>query len=369
METERIVSVRAVPRSYRLASPFRFASAELESLAYVLVRVETSSGVVGYGEAPAYWDPTGETQGSALGALEFVTPLVEGQSALDAKTIGRMCERTIRGAFSARFALETALLDIAGQYHAVPLHVLLGGPSGDPDVSVPLNAVVPLGKDLGVVREAVKKHVEDGFRVVKVKLRGDAEADRALVTAVVENLPGDVQWVGDANQAWESPKVALREIRELLEFRPLFIEQPLVADDREGLALLRHKLPVDIVADESAISTRDVLELLVGGVVDMVNLKLAKTGGLFEGLAAAFIAQTLRRDFVLGSMVEGSLGMLANFHFAVATSPLCCGLTAHWLIEDREDVGLTMEAGQLKLASTKPGLGYPDAEEFERNFR
>jgi L-Ala-D/L-Glu epimerase len=366
--TDKISSVTAVPRSYHLKHPFTFASWSLKELPYALVRVQTESGVVGYGEAPAYWDPTGESQSAVLGFVKLIAPMLEGRNALAIQPITEICDRVARGAYSSRMALETALLDIVGKTYEVPLYVLLGERSTEDD-SVLLNGVISLSDDTEQLKHSVQRLVSEGFSLLKIKLQGDPSVDTARAAQVAKFLPAGVRWFGDANQGWPSPKAALVGIRQLLEFEPLLIEQPLIADDLAGLAFLTRELPIDIVADESVLSVKDVLSCLTEGIVDMVNIKLAKIGGPLQGIAASSICNTLRRRFVLGSMIEGSLGMLADYHFALATNPLCCGLAAHWSIDDREEVGLVMDHGRLRLDDLRPGLGYPDSSQFERYFR
>ena len=69
-----ISRINAVALNIPLKSPFVFASCKLDQLPYALVRVETDDGLIGYGECPTYWDPSGETQMSAIGAIELITP-------------------------------------------------------------------------------------------------------------------------------------------------------------------------------------------------------------------------------------------------------------------------------------------------------
>jgi len=363
-----IKSVRAVPRTYRLRSPFTFASSTLSELPYAIVRIETESGLVGYGEAPAYWDPTGESQGSVLGTIGLFGSALVDVNALSAEGAARFLDRVSRGAWATRMAIECALLDITGKHYGVPAYLLLGGCASNGRLTVPLNAVIPLADDDGELREVVSRVVEEGFRYVKVKLSGEPTADEHRAKIVSGALPNGVRWFGDANQAWASPKDAVNAIRRLEHFEPVFIEQPIAADDLVGLAYVTRESPVKIAADESVLSTMDVINILAYGTVDMVNIKLAKTGGPLQARVAAGASHALRRPFVLGSMVEGALGMLANYHFGIATTPLCAGLTAHWVIDDREDVGLSIRDGEIVADNLRPGLGYPDAGVFEGLF-
>src|SRR5688500_16358966 len=83
----RIQEITAICRDIPLRRPFRFASHELNTLPYAWVRAETSEGLVGYGECPTYWDPSGETQLAAVGAVRHLAPSLKGMDAGDLEQI------------------------------------------------------------------------------------------------------------------------------------------------------------------------------------------------------------------------------------------------------------------------------------------
>jgi L-alanine-DL-glutamate epimerase-like enolase superfamily enzyme len=101
----------------------------------------------------------------------------------------------------------------------------------------------------------------------------------------------------------------------------------------------------------------------------MFNIKLAKSGGMFLGSKLFAIAQAANTPCMLGSMIESSLGMLANYHFARAHPMATCGLSAYSYVKDPISVGLRLSGGTLQLDGEYPGLGYPDPAPFERVFQ
>jgi L-alanine-DL-glutamate epimerase-like enolase superfamily enzyme len=155
----------------------------------------------------------------------------------------------------------------------------------------------------------------------------------------------------DANAGW-TRKGALRKLRLLEELGVELVEQPLPAEDVEGLAALRAAARLPIVADESCVTARDLRR--VAGAVDGVNVKLAKAGSVGEALRLVEGARALGLSVMLGCMVESSLGIAAAVHL----SPLVdwVDLDGHLLVSDDPFRGLTLRDGRV-LPSDEPGLG------------
>lgn len=105
------------------------------------------------------------------------------------------------------------------------------------------------------------------------------------------------------------------------------------------------------------------------GTVDMFNIKLAKSGGLHLGRKIKAIADASNTPTLLGSMIESTLGMLADYHFARSQKIMCSGLSAYKLIKNQPDVGFRLDGQYLRLTEERPGLGYPDEEAFAREFK
>jgi L-alanine-DL-glutamate epimerase-like enolase superfamily enzyme len=90
-----------------------------------------------------------------------------------------------------------------------------------------------------------------------------------------------------------------------------FVEQPVYRDDIDGLAFVTSHVQTPIVADESVWTCRDLRQLIRSHAADMVNIKLAKTGGLREALALASIAREHGVGVFVGCMSEGHVGVAA----------------------------------------------------------
>jgi len=160
----------------------------------------------------------------------------------------------------------------------------------------------------------------------------------------------------DANAGW-SREEAAHLIPRLAEQGLELVEQPLAAEDIEGLRWLRQQMKgegvkVPIVADESVHTSQDVARL--AGAVDGVVIKLMKTLGIREALRAIHTARALDMQVMLSCMVETSVGVTAAAHLA----PLCdyVDLDGPLLIANDPYRGLRYQGARLLLPQG-PGLG------------
>ena len=158
--------------------------------------------------------------------------------------------------------------------------------------------------------ETARKRVAEGFRVLKLKVGTDPETDVDRVRGVRDAVGPDIRIRVDANQGWR-PRDAIRVIRALedagvdLEF----VEQPVPAPDLAGLARVTAAVDTPVMADESVFGVRDLSRLIETGAADLVNIKLAKCGGLSPALAMASLAKAHGIGFIVGSMMEGPIGV------------------------------------------------------------
>ncbi len=123
--------------------------------------------------------------------------------------------------------------------------------------------------------------------------------------AVQEAVEGQVALRLDANQAWTA-KEALKLLDELdhLGIEPELLEQPVAAHDLKGMAQVRRHGPVPVLADESVRSARDVLLVADAEAADIVNLKLAKCGGLRAARDVVATAEACGLGLIVGCMLE-----------------------------------------------------------------
>ena len=121
----------------------------------------------------------------------------------------------------------------------------------------------------------------------------------------------------DANQGWTRAE-AVWALARMEECDVEFVEQPVRADDVEGLAWVRRRSPIPVMADEAVHTAHDAGRVIAAGAADYVNIKLMKAGGLGEALRIASLCEVAGVPCMIGGMVESNLSASAAVHFALA---------------------------------------------------
>jgi L-alanine-DL-glutamate epimerase-like enolase superfamily enzyme len=250
-------------------------------------------------------------------------------------------DRAIAHHGAAKCALDIALHDLVGKVTGQPVTRLLGLAEEIPPTDFTLGLDEP-----AVVAERARRAAR--FPALKIKVGGPA--DLATLEAVRAVYDGPLRV--DANTGWQ-PDDAVALLPELSRLGVELIEQPFPADRLDQLAWLQDRSDLPIVADESAVTTRDLRGLV--GVVAGINVKLAKCGGI--GPARAMLAEARRLGFrtFLGCMEETTVGIAASA--AVASLADWVDLDGNLLIANDPFGGLDLDDTCRWRASGRPGLG------------
>jgi L-alanine-DL-glutamate epimerase-like enolase superfamily enzyme len=196
-----------------------------------------------------------------------------------------------------------------------------------------------------------------GFKHVKVKLGETPEVDIARIRAVREAVGPGVTLRTDANQGW-SVADAVRALRGVEPFTVEFCEQPVPYWDWAGLKHVRLNVPIPIMADESVHSPHDAITGLRQDAMDMINIKLMKTGGILHAVRLAHIAEAANLPCMLGCMNETRVALTAAAHVGMS-QPICrYGDLDSFLVHQMDPVvgGMDVIAGVVRLPES-PGLG------------
>jgi muconate cycloisomerase len=209
--------------------------------------------------------------------------------------------------------LELALLDLAGHSFGASAGQVLG-PVLEPEVRY--SAVIAASAPEAAVALAHRAR-QAGFAEVKIKVGPDLEDNLRLLAAVREVLGADADLRVDANCAWTTDE-ALRQLRAFGEFSLCGVEQPLVADDLDGLRALTQAGLVPVVVDESLASMADARRLIEQQACNVFNLRVSKCGGLLNTGRLHRLAQENGLACQLGAQV-GETGLLSAAGRHVAT--------------------------------------------------
>ncbi|SMO85299.1 mandelate racemase/muconate lactonizing enzyme family protein [Halorubrum cibi] len=320
-----ITAVETIPVSVPVETSYEtslsVATGGQDSYDHVLVRVEIDAGVTGVGEvAPLSTWPHGLTQRAVVDLIEDrLAPLLEGEPLHRIPRLVDRAERTLSGEPFPISGVDIALYDALGKLRDLPVYDLLGG-APDDDPTIPLHYSIGIRPPEEVRKLAVEGR-EEGFTAFKVKVGGrDFEAERKAIAAIADAVP-DAGIRVDANQGWSAAE-AVRRVPILDEAAGglVLIEQPVPYDDVAGLRRVRESTGVPVLADEACFSPSDVADLAGRDACDIVNIKLAKTGGLSRAHDVATVASAYGLPCFMGTMLELGVGMAANAHFA-ASSP------------------------------------------------
>lgn len=344
------------------------AAGFLEDCRSLLVRVETETGIEGWGEAtqgrPGNTYETLETM--EIMVQKYFAPALVGMELEETATLVREFQEMRCGHPMTKAAVETALYDALGKLFRVPVCWFFGGP-----LRREIELVGGLGLDLGPERIGARacRLRQDGFHAFKIKIgQKDHKKDIDRIRAVREAVGADAQIRVDANASYSFGE-ARRILTELSQFDITDVEQPLARGDLTSLAELRRAMGIPIAAQESVSSPEDALAVLEQRAADLVKIKLTHIGGFKKGLHVAAVVGAKGLPVIIGqgsactpilSAAEMQLhASLNNVHSA--------GEMTGFLRIGEQDVfsPITVSDGKACLSMT-PGLGIEvDKEKLE----
>jgi L-alanine-DL-glutamate epimerase-like enolase superfamily enzyme len=350
---ERISRIDVIPRRIRLKKPFVISLGRVDYAENVFVRIETSSGMTGWGECCPFRTINGESMETAQVVGRYLTEALTGQDPLDIETCVRRMDLAIYGNRSVKSAFDIALHDISAQSAGVPLYAWLGG-SNRPLVT---DYTVSLGETCTMVGEALEL-VEAGYPAIKIKVGGDPADDLDRILEIRKALPPGIPLRLDANQGW-SFGGAILVLSQLGGMNVEFCEEPIPRHDFMKLPEVRKESAVPLMADESCGDHHDMQRLIDLEACDFVNIKLGKSGGIHNALKMLRLAETNHMKVQVGGFVESRLGFTASAHLALSSPAVawCDFDTPLMLEEDPVSGGLAYGAGGEVRVGEFEGLG------------
>ncbi len=332
--------------SLPLEHAFTIARGTTEITENVIVRVTDAQGTSGIGAAApaAHYGETVETVEAVLPSLLTAVEEIGDPHALAA--IEQRMRAVVRDNPAARCAVSIAVHDLVAKRFGVPLYRLWGlDPATTPYSSFTIGI-----DDLETMREKTRSAVAANYPILKLKL-GTAR-DREMVEAVREEAPEATIRV-DANEAW-TPREAVRKSEWLAEYGVEFVEQPVPAENPEGLRFVHERAALPVAADESCVTLSDIPA--IADRCDIANLKLMKCGGLREAKRMIHTARAHGLEVMLGCMVESNAAIAAGCHLA----PLLdyADLDGSLLLAEDPFEGVPLPEGEIRLSDVeRPGTG------------
>ena len=342
-----------------LHDPFVISYHTYDYMPSVIVKIETDEGIVGYGEAVADEHVTGE---SWEGVYEIIkntlAPVLLGQNPMEIERIHDLMDHTIYFAPTAKAAIDIACFDILGKKIQQPVYQLLGGRYHD---KFPITHVLSIAEPEEMASEAAS-HVKKGYQSFKMKVGTNVKLDIKRIQAVRSQVGEDIAIRVDVNQGWQNSATTLAALKQLADCNLDWIEQPVLADDIDGMVEIKSKSLVPLMIDEGLKGTREMREIIQKRAADKVNIKLMKCGGIYPAMKLAHQAELAGLDCQIGSMVESSVGSAAGFHVAFSKKNIT-SVELTGPLKFSKDIGNLAYAVPYIRLTDKPGLGVEIKEE------
>ena len=333
---------------------------------WLFIRVETKQGAVGWGEA--------SLEGHAEAVEGAFASLRDRFIGRDAADIEDMWQIAYRGGFyrggpvlmSALSGLDQALWDLKGRALGVPVWQLLGGKVRDR-----VECYAWIGGDKpDEVSEGARARKAQGFRALKMNATAelkwlasprdlDAVVERAAAVKA-EGLDIGLDFHGRVHKP-----MARRLAERLEEIEPLFIEEPLLSENIEGLEQLSRMTTIPIALGERLYTRWDFKPFFERGIVDIIQPDLSHAGGISEVKRIAAMAEAydvgLAPHCPLGPIAFASCLQIAistpNFVIEEMSLGIHYNTGGHDLLTYLKDRSVfTLEDGFVK-APTGAGLG------------
>lgn len=360
------VDVRLIDISFHIAPKFAFGKSAVQNFA--IVQVRTDEGVEGLGEASCLGGPSWneESVESIKVTIDrYLTPVLLGQDPFNIELILERMGLVAKKNYFAKAAVEMALFDIVGKVLNQPVFNLLGGLYQE---RIELSWTLASADAKAEIDEATGLW-ERGHRIFKFKTGAeDISKDIARINEWRAAFP-EARLRVDANQGWDEI-TTLRAMDGLREANLELLEQPVPRWNLDGMARLRERLTVPLMADESVCTPADAVTLVRHQAADIFALKLAKAGGFRATQQVVGVAVGAGIPCYVGCMRETGIGTAAYAHFAAATRAVSLGCELFgplMLVDDIVTEPIQYESGHI-IVPRGPGLGVSLDEDKMRHY-
>jgi len=349
----KIKSMELVSVDLKLSEPYSIAYETIEHAVNLFLKIETNKGLFGFGCAAPDLEVTGETAESVRKVFnDWIEPRMHGCDPLRYVYHLERLRSGLQKHPSAMAMLDMALLDLLGKASCMPLFKLLGGFRTCMKTSITIG-ILPLTETV----EKAEMYVKKGFAILKVKGGSDVDLDIERIARIRERIGIKTLIRFDANQGY-SFEDSIRFINDTRSYKIELLEQPTPKKEWEVLGHVTRESHLPIMADESIMNLVDAFKLAKNDLVDTVNIKIQKVGGINEALHINSVSKAANFEVMVGCLDESALGISAGLHFALARPNVhYADLDGHFdIIDDPFAGSVILKKGTL-YPNNLPGLG------------
>src|SRR6266404_1248822 len=381
----KITTIETIPIRLPTRRVHQWASLTTPIGVYVIIKLHTDEGLTGLGEAPVlkdwggdhgkYFGETPETTAHIINGI--LAPALAGQDPCRFESIHVLMDKAVKGYPYCKAAIDAALYDVVGKALKIPAYQLLGGL---------VRERVAIAHSLGLMEidkavEEAEQVTSEGVKTIKLKGGVDEKRDVELVKQIRQAIGPDLNICVDANQGYPTPKAAVKIIKAMEEFNLLYMEQPVEGIDQ--MAEVARRVDTPIMADESAWTPQDVIEIVQKKAADLISIYTTKPGGMFNAKKVAAVAEAAGLKCNVNGSVETGVGNAANIHLAASTGVVTYGcvvpvstpkgagkkgIAGIYYQDDIIKEAFEFSDGDI-VVSTKPGLGIELDEDKLKHYR
>jgi len=349
----KITSIEHFKLEMPLAIPYTIAYETITKTTNIILKLNTDKGVSGWGCAAPDKEVTGETAEDVTKNIEaFAEGLLLNQSPFRIARITHQLKQICPGASSTLAMIDMALHDLLARKAKLPLYQLLGGFRTEIPTSITIG-ILPLSETI----DQAKYFLTKGFTILKLKGGLNVDEDIEKVLKLREKYGDKFLLRFDANQGYTSAG-AIEFINKTKSANIEILEQPTSQKKEERLGEVTQKVDVPVMADESIKTLKDAFRLASNELIDMVNIKIMKVGGILESQHINSVAKAAGMEVMVGCIDECALGISAGLHFALSRPNIeYADLDGHLDLLEDPFTDLFKLNGGILYPSQVPGLG------------
>ncbi|MES2892758.1 MAG: dipeptide epimerase [Bacteroidota bacterium] len=356
-----ITKVEIYKSRIALKEPFKISLGILTHAENVIVKLTTDAGITGFGECSPFLTINGESMDTCFIVAQYLGKTLINKNALDIAGCTVDMEKVIYANNSIKSAFDMALYDIAAHHAGQPLYKFLGGTNTKAlitDYTVSIDDPAKMASDAARIKA-------NGFQVIKVKLGQRIDLDLERMKRIREAVGMEIPIRIDANQGWE-PQSALTLLNNLAPLNIQHCEEPIPRWNFMALPELKKKSPIRLMADESCCDQHDARRLIDLDACDLFNVKLGKSGGIFNAMQIAEIAENHNISIQVGGFLESRLAFTAAAHFALASDNIiyCDFDTPLMFVDDPVSGGIEYDRQGVISVPEIAGLGARFSEDY-----
>lgn len=296
-----------------LAIPYTIAYETVSKTSNIILKLTTDKGITGWGCSAPDIEVTGETPEDVINNIETVIiGLLKNQSPFQIARFTHQLKQICPKASSTIAMVDIALYDLLARKAKLPLYQLLGGYRNEIPTSITIG-ILPLNETI----EQADYYLKKGFTIIKLKGGLNLAEDIEKIMKLREKHGNEFLLRYDANQGY-TPAESIEFIQKTKSAKIEILEQPTKHKEEEQLGEVTQNIDVPVMADESIKTLKDAFRLTSNDLIDMVNIKIMKVGGILESQHINSVAKAAGMEVMVGCIDECALGISAGLHFALS---------------------------------------------------